>query len=90
MSKITEALDKISFWIENSESAHALFIKNGTLGRFYPLPGLEKEMIKLYVEEINFNMPEEVYDLYQWHDGEFEVGNYANPVVFQPFDQAFF
>jgi hypothetical protein len=89
MSKITPALSKISFWIEHSESAHAQFIKNGTLDRFYPQPGLEKEIIELYVQEMNFKMPEEVYDLYQWHDGEFEVGDYANPVVFQSFDQAF-
>lgn len=83
MSLLTQALQDIDYWIENSRSWHANWIRSGRLR-----PGLEREMIELYSEEYNFRFSEEVYELYQWHDGDIRVGDYANPVMFAALDQA--
>jgi hypothetical protein len=45
-------------------------------------------MIDLYSEEYNFRFSEEVYELYQWHDGYIRVGDNANPIFFIPLDYA--
>lgn len=95
MSEFTQALAKFSDWIENSESTHARYIRNHPLREqygfkdWYPQPGLERELIELYAEEMNFKLPEEVYELYQWHNGKFEIGDYANPVYFGTFEEGF-
>lgn len=95
MSELTQALEKFSYWIENSKSTHARYIRNHPLREqygfedWYPQPGLKREMIELYAEEMNFKLPEEVYELYQWHNGKFEIGDYANPVYFGNFEEGF-
>ena len=96
MSVLTQSLEKFSFWIENSQSSHAQFIRNHPLRRnvnyyddWYLKPGLEKEMIELYAEEMDFKLPEEVYELYQWHNGRFVIGDYANDVCFGTFEEGF-
>ena len=77
MSALTQLLEKFSFWIENSQSNHAQFIRNHPLRQnlgwddWSLKPGLEREMIELYVEEMNLKLPEEIYELYQWHNGKF-------------------
>ena len=96
MSELTQALKRFSFWIENSQSSHAQIIKTNYPFRdekhrkeWSPQPGLEREMIELYVEETNLELPEEIYEIYQWHNGKFEIGDYANPVYFPSFEEAF-
>ncbi len=83
MSLLTQALQDINYWIENSKSWHADWIRS-----YGVRPGLEREMIELYSEEYNFQFSEEVYELYQWHGGGIPVGDYANPIFFQTLDQA--
>lgn len=89
MSELTEALEKLSYWIENSQSSHARLIRNHPSVDIRLKPGLEKEMIELYVEEMNFDLPEEVYELYQWHNGSFKIEDYANPVFFKSLENSF-
>jgi hypothetical protein len=95
MSTLTQSLKKFSFWIENSQSSHAQFIRNHPFRQnsgwdnWSLQPGLEREMIELYVEEMNFKLPEEIYELYQWHNGKFVIGDYANPVYFGTFEEGF-
>lgn len=83
-SPLTQALKEIDHWIETSSSYHAGRIRND----FNVRPGLEREMIELYSAEFDFHLSEEVYELYQWHDGHFGVGDYANHVFFGTLDQA--
>lgn len=96
MSELTQALEKFSFWIENSRSSHAQMIrsypvKDEEIKSFWSLkPGLEREIIELYVEEMNLELPEEVYEIYQWHNGRLEIGDYSNPVYFPPFEEVFY
>jgi hypothetical protein len=83
MSLITQALQDIDYWIENSKSWHADWIRS-----FGVRPGLEREMIELYSEEYDFRFSEEIYELYQWHDGDIRVGDNANPILFLSLDSA--
>ena len=70
MSELTQALEKFSDWIENSQSSHAQMIRNNPdrddeyRKEWSPKPGLEREMIELYIEEMNLELPEEIYELY--------------------------
>ncbi len=90
-----EALEKFSFWIENSQSSHAQMIRSHPNAdeeyrkEWSPQPGLEREMIELFVEEMNLELPEEVYEFYQWHNGQFVVGDYANSVYIPRFEDSF-
>lgn len=94
-SPLVQALEKISFWINNSNSDHAKTIREGysncrpKITDYLPQPGLEREMLELYAEEINFQLSEEIYELYQWHNGEFEIGDVSNPVFFVSFERGF-
>jgi hypothetical protein len=96
MSALTKSLEKFSFWIENSQSDHAQYIRNHPLrqnfgcGDWDLRPGLEREILDLYAEEMNFKLPEEVYELYQWHNGKFVIGDYANDVHFSTFEDGFY
>ena len=81
-----------SFWIENSQSSHAQMIRSHPTmddERWSPQPGLEREIIELYAEEMNLYLPEEIYELYQWHNGQFIIGDYSNPVYFLSFEESF-
>ncbi len=95
MTEILEALAKFSFWIENSQSSHAQMIRSHPSRieemrkEWLPHPGLEREMIELFVEEMNLELPEEVYEFYQWHNGRFIIGDYANPIYIPPLEDAF-
>jgi hypothetical protein len=83
MSLLTQALQDIDYWIENSKSWHAEWIRS-----FGVRPGLERDMIDLYAEEYDFRFSEEIYELYQWHDGDIRIGDNANPIFFVPLDCA--
>jgi hypothetical protein len=96
MSVLTKSLEKFLFWIENSESSHAHFIRNHPLRRqqvgcedWYLQPGIEREVIEMYAEQINFKISEEIYELYQWYNGKFVIGDYANDVYFGTFEEGF-
>jgi hypothetical protein len=88
MSLLTKALQDIDSWIENSESWHADHIRSHLIHGCGVHPGLEREMIELYSEEYNFQFSEELYELYQWHNGLFWVGDNANPISFVSLDMA--
>ena len=88
MSPLSQALQAFSTWIQTSQTPHAEMIRDGWGCGLNPHAGLEREMIDLYSEEFNFRFPEEVYELYQWCDGEFVVGDVSNPVLFVSLDQA--
>jgi hypothetical protein len=77
MSLLTEALQEIDSWIQTSASSHASQIRSDGVR-----PGLDRDLIEVYSEEIDFRFSEEVYELYQWHDGIPKIGDYANPVCF--------
>jgi hypothetical protein len=83
MSLLTQALQDIDYWIENSKTWHAEWIRS-----FGVRPGLERDMIDLYAEEYDFRFSEEIYELYQWHDGDIRIGDNANPIFFVPLDRA--
>lgn len=87
MSLLTQALVKLSEWIEQSDSWHAKAIRE-TLPPYGLKPGLESELIELYTEEMNLTFSKEIYDLYQWHNGTFILGEWYNPVTFISLDVA--
>lgn len=99
MSPLVKALEKIDYWIKNSNSKHAERIRGeydyrltGTpleSNEYTPQPGIEKEMLELYAEDIDFKLSEEIYELYEWHDGNFIIGDISNPVYFVSFESSF-
>ncbi len=98
-SPLVKALEKIDYWIKNSNSEHAQKIRGefhylcfGTpieSNEYTPQPGIEREMVELYAEEIDFKLSEEIYELYEWHNGNFIIGDVSNPVYFFPFEHNF-
>lgn len=68
MSEITEALQRIEVWLQNHMPAHAAQL------RF----GLTRDEIEKQVQNLPFSLPEEVYKLYQWHDGSVEQFLFLN------------
>ena len=99
LSPSAKSLKKISYWIENSTSEHAEVIRGeyalrlaGTpieANDYTPQPGLEREILKLYAEEIDFKLSEEILELYEWYNGNFIVGDVSNPVYFVTFEETF-
>ncbi len=59
MSEITEALQRIEVWLQNHMPNRAAELK----------PGLTRDEIEGKVKDLPFSLPEEVYELYEWHDG---------------------
>ena len=59
MSEITEALQRIEVWLQNHMPNRAAELR----------PGLTRNEINELVKDLPFNLPDEVYELYQWHDG---------------------
>lgn len=84
MSLLTQALRQIDYWINNSQSWHANHIRTV----YKNCPGLERDIIDLYSEEFKFKFSEEVYELYQWHDGGMLLGDMANPVIFSSLENS--
>jgi|GEM_PF-6218519 len=91
-SILVQALNKILYWMEYSNSEHAQKIREGLVScpELSAQPGLEKEMLELYAEEINFNLTEEIYELYQWKNGMFMIGDSPNPTYFISFEWGFY
>ena len=86
MSLLTQALEEIDYWINNSQSWHANHIR--TTSVYSNRPGLEREIIDLYSEEFKFQFSEEIYELYQWHDGGMLIGDMSNPISFSTLDNS--
>jgi hypothetical protein len=82
MSPLTQSLQQIDYWMQQSDSPHARQIRDGCGGLFCPRAGLSKETIQLYSQVIGFQLSDEVYELYQWHNGTILMGDMANPVYF--------
>lgn len=59
MSKLTQGLERIQAWLIQKMPDRALQLE----------PGLSREEIDAKVKHLPFKLPEEVYELYQWHDG---------------------
>jgi cell wall assembly regulator SMI1 len=59
MSTLTAGLERIMKWLEENQPEYAVSF----------LPGLQYEEIKLVEAEINFKLPKEIYELYQWRNG---------------------
>lgn len=70
MSEITEALQRIEVWLQNHMPNRAAELK----------PGLTRDEIEEQVKDLPFSLPEEVYELYQWHDGS------VDRFVFEQYD----
>jgi len=58
MSEMTEALQRIEIWLQNHMPNRAAELK----------PGLTRNEIDEQVKDLPFSLPDEVYELYQWHD----------------------
>ena len=63
MSELTEALKRISIWIEKHKLEED--------GKIVPIlaPGLTREQIDFKVKDMPFHLSEEIYQLYQWANG---------------------
>jgi SMI1 / KNR4 family (SUKH-1) len=59
MSELTEALESIRDWLE----------KNNPYEFSHLRAGLSRDEIDELVKDLPFTVPEEIYELYQWHDG---------------------
>ena len=63
MSDLTSALERIATWYwENKPSFHPVFQQ-----------GLAKSDIDDLVQDLDFPLPDEVYELYQWCNGSCEI-----------------
>lgn len=69
MSQLTEALERISIWIEKHQLEED--------GKIVPVlaPGLTREQIDIKVKDMPFVLSEEIYQLYQWANGADEKGS---------------
>jgi hypothetical protein len=59
MSELTEALECIRDWLEENNPYEFSHLR----------AGLSRDEIDELVKDLPFTIPEEVYELYQWHDG---------------------
>lgn len=83
-SELSQALSEISCWIDTSNTDHARHLRSSHQLR----SGLDRAEIDKYLQDINFSLTEELYELYQWHNGEIILGEYGNPVSFVPLQKA--
>lgn len=70
MSKLTEGLERIEAWLKINMPSRASELR----------PGLARDDIEEQVKDLPFNLPEEVYQLYEWHDGN------VDRLVFENYD----
>jgi SMI1 / KNR4 family (SUKH-1) len=59
MSELTEALESIRSWLEQNQPYEFSRLR----------AGLSRDEIDELVKDLPFKVPEEIYELYQWHDG---------------------
>ncbi len=70
MSKLTEALEKIDTFLSLNISIQANNLA----------PGINRDLIKEQIKQLPFEIPNEVYELYEWHNG------YVNKFIFNNYD----
>lgn len=58
-SQLTKALNRIISWIENHNSYYVKYLQ----------PGLSKDEIDNLAKDLPFQLPLEIYELYQWKNG---------------------
>ena len=63
MSDLTDALERILSWIQRVSPSLTLSLK----------PALSYLQIREVIKELPFDLSEEVYELYQWHNGTSNV-----------------
>ncbi len=63
-SELTNALDRILKWIEQYKPWYVNYLQ----------PGLSRGEIENLVRDLPIQLPEEVYELYQWRNGASEGG----------------
>ena len=76
MSALVQALERISNWAESNDSRFAQRMRQEMK------PGLTPEEIEQFLSNLPFRLPEEVYQIYQWRNGDMFMGESANPVYF--------
>ncbi|BDA66881.1 hypothetical protein CAL7716_010470 [Calothrix sp. PCC 7716] len=59
MSLLTEALDRIETWFVRNQPKFALGLQ----------PGLTRAEINEIVKDFQFQLPQELYEFYEWHNG---------------------
>jgi hypothetical protein len=76
MSELTSALERISAWYQEKESRSVF------------QAGLSRSAIDELVKDLQFPLPEEVYDFYQWCNGSSEVPIALNQQYVLPLEEA--
>jgi cell wall assembly regulator SMI1 len=76
MSELTLALERISTWYQEKES-RAIF-----------QPGLSRSEIDNLVKDLQFFVPDELYELYQWCNGSSKVPIILNQRWLLPLEEA--
>lgn len=82
MIALVQALERISNWLESNDSHFAQKMQQQMK------PGLSPEEIEQLVNKLPFRLPEEVYQIYQWRNGDMYMGERANPVYFISLSEA--
>lgn len=81
MSTLTDALNRIMHWLEQNRPNYAATF----------LPGLTDEEIQQKLSNLQFQLPEEIYELYRWRNGsqDEDNGSIVYPSFgFMPLDEA--
>ena len=69
MSALTDSLDQIvNWWRQNIHSIEDIEAEMDDI----LLPGLSREQIDQQIQDLPFGIAEEIYDLYQWHNGMYQ------------------
>lgn len=76
MSELTSALEQISVWYQEKES-RSIF-----------QPGLSRSVIDELVKDLQFPVPAEIYELYQWCNGSSKVPCILNQRYVLPLEEA--
>jgi hypothetical protein len=76
MSDLTSALERIKAWYQEKES-RSIF-----------QPGLSRSEIDDLVKDLQFSIPEEIYELYQWCNGSSKVPIVLNQRYVLPLEEA--
>ncbi len=72
MSELTDALNRISNWME---ALNSFPLKDGQKIAPYR-PGLSDTDIKNFTDNLPFKLPQEVREFYQWHNGSWSSQDY--------------
>lgn len=76
MSLLTNALNQIRAWVET----------NYSVGIQHLPPGLNRSEIETLVQTLPFQLPDEIYELYQWSSGNSEDSLTNHAFFFDPYE----